>query len=560
MESEAKETVIIVHGTWASPDAGKDRWYHPGGHVPTEGFISKLDAALQKRESSARCWAHCRESGGEVFHWSGENSWVARTRAADALGNYVAKLQKDGWRCHIVAHSHGGNVVIEAIPRIMAASDSVLPGRLVTLGTPFIDTVTPALKRDAERESTLLSLSGVVFIYALIATLLYLWREPGARLAVLIVSSGLFLILFFGALILRWSRLRLRQASLSMHLVTNWKSLARELTFCIVAGTLLAFGLRPPYEAIHTAIALSLFVLLFFGKQKWARYEQTELSTPSKPFEAHPQLLAMGSRMDEAWQVLHHLRDTKNPLAVKTNFFRYLHSAFRSDIQHRVAMDRIYYGSAREIGFKAALGAGLTWLYIAFTGYQLFDQFPRPKNWDALSAAFSFASNTVSFSLLLILLFGNRFFAALIFPLRWCSRVFGSLLGIAVAIGTYAVRHASWSVFLKIVMGLDGYQLDVPIVEQCPSRIREDRAQYEDMPASAEQLALKNRSGWVERHLEDVSQTFSKLVITASDISLLLSKIEADQTLVHAAYYTDDQCIARIADWLAVRDKSNDLT
>jgi hypothetical protein len=108
-------------------------------------------------------------------------------------------------------------------------------------------------------------------------------------------------------------------------------------------------------------------------------------------------------------------------------------------------------------------------------------------------------------------------------------------------------------------MGLDGYRLKVPIIEQRPSYISADRVKYEDMPASAERLALTNRSAWIEKHLEEVSQTFSKLVITAFDISLLLAKIEADQTLVHAAYYTDDKCIARIADWLAAEDEPRAL-
>jgi hypothetical protein len=31
------------------------------------------------------------------------------------------------------------------------------------------------------------------------------------------------------------------------------------------------------------------------------------------------------------------------------------------------------------------------------------------------------------------------------------------------------------------------------------------------------------------------------------------STIENDETLVHAAYYTDDECIARIADWISGR-------
>ena len=48
MEGSAKETVIIVHGTWAAPEAGVSRWYRPVEGVPTaEGFVSKLDAALQ---------------------------------------------------------------------------------------------------------------------------------------------------------------------------------------------------------------------------------------------------------------------------------------------------------------------------------------------------------------------------------------------------------------------------------------------------------------------------------------------------------------------------------
>ena len=41
------------------------------------------------------------------------------------------------------------------------------------------------------------------------------------------------------------------------------------------------------------------------------------------------------------------------------------------------------------------------------------------------------------------------------------------------------------------------------------------------------------------------------MTVTAADISALLQTVEEDQTLVHAAYYSDDECIARIADWIA---------
>jgi hypothetical protein len=39
-------------------------------------------------------------------------------------------------------------------------------------------------------------------------------------------------------------------------------------------------------------------------------------------------------------------------------------------------------------------------------------------------------------------------------------------------------------------------------------------------------------------------------VLTASDVADLLQHIERDQSLVHAAYYTDDDCVERIARWI----------
>ena len=187
MEGAAKETVIIVHGTWAAPQPGKGLWYQPvTGVVAAQPlFTAKLDAALQERRSPARCWAHCSQ-GDQIFQWSGANSWIARTRAASALGNYVAKLQKEGWRCHIVAHSHGGNIVVEALPQIMtAAGANGLLGKIVTLGTPFIDTMSPILKRVKRRARTLGIFSWIPFVVlppflaiSISVMILYLVRIP----------------------------------------------------------------------------------------------------------------------------------------------------------------------------------------------------------------------------------------------------------------------------------------------------------------------------------------------------------------------------------------------
>jgi hypothetical protein len=52
MEVSSKETIIILHGTWTVLEPEKSRWCQPSdGSRAAEGFIAKLDAALQERGS-----------------------------------------------------------------------------------------------------------------------------------------------------------------------------------------------------------------------------------------------------------------------------------------------------------------------------------------------------------------------------------------------------------------------------------------------------------------------------------------------------------------------------
>jgi hypothetical protein len=112
-----------VHGTFASP---RDRntgvpsgqpataeWYRPGG-----SFCLQLDACLAELGSNARTWKHLGEGREQFFQWSGDNSWHARSAAADQLATYLRRLAARGWTCHVIAHSHGGNVVIDAIRKL----------------------------------------------------------------------------------------------------------------------------------------------------------------------------------------------------------------------------------------------------------------------------------------------------------------------------------------------------------------------------------------------------------------------------------------------------------
>jgi hypothetical protein len=147
-----------------------------------------------------------------------------------------------------------------------------------------------------------------------------------------------------------------------------------------------------------------------------------------------------------------------------------------------------------------------------------------------------------------------EFYSAVLSPVRWCAYRLGAIGGIFREIATYIVRTRGWSVVLAIAMGLEGYRHQLPRIEQYPSSVPDNFVTYENMPRGAQQRALAKRGAWVNRHLDNVSQAFSKLVVTSADIDLLLRAIEADQTLVHAAYYSDDECIARIADCIAAKE------
>jgi hypothetical protein len=142
--AEQPETVILVHGTFAAPkNNGLPQWYEPGSD-----FIQALDEELARLGSTARCWAHAsdvRRGSASVFSWTGENHWLDRDDAAVQLAALLDVLVWNGWRCHVVAHSHGGNIVLEALRRMRQSTDPGYAdfwnhGSIVTMGTPFLTT------------------------------------------------------------------------------------------------------------------------------------------------------------------------------------------------------------------------------------------------------------------------------------------------------------------------------------------------------------------------------------------------------------------------------------
>jgi hypothetical protein len=157
---EPRETVVVVHGTFAGPWTPE---LQPNWWMPEGSFCIQLDAALQRLGSNTRCWQHLNfdrfisptqpgvvaalgyrpmslvlAEPHTVFRWSGDNSERARRRAGFALLEYLHSLDKDPriGKIHLVAHSHGGNVVLNAL-RSTDCYHSKL-GKLVFLGTPFL--------------------------------------------------------------------------------------------------------------------------------------------------------------------------------------------------------------------------------------------------------------------------------------------------------------------------------------------------------------------------------------------------------------------------------------
>ena len=201
MEEAAKETVIIVHGTYAAPQPGVSRWYQP-----TEGFSTKLNDALQKRGSAARCWAHC--SQGDQGFYSSANRWIDRTRAASELGSMCANC---GMRVGVVTLSHTAMAEMswwKRLPQITTALRSDAPlGKIVTLGTPFMDTMSPILQRiTSDRRgftrNAWASLIFVMLIMVLLAASSWLAnftsKALGFAVAAVVVAAVILFVYFGG--------------------------------------------------------------------------------------------------------------------------------------------------------------------------------------------------------------------------------------------------------------------------------------------------------------------------------------------------------------------------
>jgi hypothetical protein len=119
--------VILVHGTFAGDqkDAG-DKWWQAGSEAAVE-LQSRLPRGVRVAENS------------EVFHWSGENSERARSKAALQLLDRLHELEGQSREYHLVGHSHGGSVIWNAL-KMTTLTHRPLENlkSWTTVGTPYL--------------------------------------------------------------------------------------------------------------------------------------------------------------------------------------------------------------------------------------------------------------------------------------------------------------------------------------------------------------------------------------------------------------------------------------
>ena len=181
-----KAIVTLVHGTWARDAA----WIRP-------------DSALCKSIHQAAVQNNIQIEFRSLL-WSGSNSVRARQEAAQSITKQLKNdliLRSDASH-FVVAHSHGGNIVVDAL-RNSDVGERI--SGVVTMSTPFISCRRSGIRMVASVIATALYMILSFFLYGILSYgLFWLWYKATMYLS----SAFLFwpLTILLGFLAFNWSR------------------------------------------------------------------------------------------------------------------------------------------------------------------------------------------------------------------------------------------------------------------------------------------------------------------------------------------------------------------
>lgn len=99
---------------------------------------------------------------------------------------------------------------------------------------------------------------------------------------------------------------------------------------------------------------------------------------------------------------------------------------------------------------------------------------------------------------------------------------------------------------------MNGYRFSLPNVEVTPAAFAPSGSFFfEALSDVVVGRAMDRRNKWLANKLVSASSFFSNIMVTAGEIEEFVRVIETDLSLVHAAYYFDDDCIELVAGHIA---------
>lgn len=497
-DTRTKETVVVVHGTFsAQAEDGNPRWYQPG-----QNFCRQLDAELQSAGSVARCWAHLQPPQ-EHFYWDGANDWLSRQRAATRLRLQIRTLIADGWQVHLVGHSHGGNVIFQAITDRQGQVEAWFTGRVALLGTPLYRPSTAKYKRQERLRTRWWALSLVI------------WP------ALLALSAGQVdpLAAFgFGAATERWA-------------------MFVALVLMVAVAVLLVRALG--YWQFRSPLLASwpLELLPWRGSPSLGRLRRS------------PAFLLINSDSDEAYRSLSALPHGPNPLRATGEHPSWTAATILGAVfsvgRRRLAL-RV--GGAVESsrpGVVAATGAGAVAALLLWQPL-LTRVIPGPLPAEAISLAFWIVVTAVLIGACAL----DRFLllpgivATETLPALWAG-----LMGYAVLAFDTAIRRGVWESIKSLSLGLNGAPervTDIDVRRAFSSFDAEDCV-YLELP----EFIVARVVDAQKRRFGEIQEILYRKGTAWSPAGLREALEGANFPLVHTAYYQEPNCVRKVAAWIA---------
>ena len=278
--------ITLVHGTWGR----RSEWIREGSPL-RRAFESVLKDEVVFR----------------TFVWSGRNSFAARERAGEDLRSFLREgfhVFPDDAAHSIIAHSHGGNVILKAL------ADDFIRARISTvicLSTPFI-TVAARNFGSSIRFNVNLFHLGLAAIAAICIDRKISFIRTFSAHALLSTNSDLvrmsFLLMFAAETLIAWT---------AIYFPLNlWRTHAQRFTKAQTirpVSDLNLLVIRPPADEASGALTATQFVAwlvthswqMVARMQTWLRSALTKWAAWSERHKFWSYLLALGITTLSFW-------------------------------------------------------------------------------------------------------------------------------------------------------------------------------------------------------------------------------------------------------------------